>query len=76
MWTAIEYSYKLGQKCIQILVRTRLVFAETVTYGKHMLAKIGPPSKTESLYPAHACALIMYALAIARRPTEALMRQS
>ena len=29
MWIAIEYSYKLGQK---FFVRTRLVFAETVTY--------------------------------------------
>ena len=26
----------------------------------NMLAKISPSSKTESLYPAHACALIMY----------------
>ena len=27
-------------------------------FGKHILAKIDPPSKTESLYPAHACILI------------------
>ena len=33
VWIAIEYSYKLGQKNeFKILVRTRLVFAETVTY--------------------------------------------
>ena len=32
VWIAIEYSYKLGQKRILILVRTRLVFADPVTY--------------------------------------------
>ena len=32
VWIAIEYSYKLGQKINLIFVRTRLVFAETVTY--------------------------------------------
>ena len=33
VWVAIEYSYKMSQKMIYILVRTRLVFAETVTYS-------------------------------------------
>ena len=32
VWIAIEYSYKLGQKMNLNFVRTRLVFAETVTY--------------------------------------------
>ena len=45
-------------------------------FGKHMLAKIGPPSKTESLYPEHACTLIMYTRLSSSRPTEALTRQS
>ena len=31
VWIAIEYSYKLGQMNLN-LVRSRLVFAETVTY--------------------------------------------
>ena len=45
----------------------------------YMLAKIGPPSKTESLYPAHACILIMYTRlgsSYSYTPTEALTRPS